>query len=173
MIVGDIIPELIDLWKLIKDDFEGVLLAYLEDYNIKLNKGIPYYYEVRDRFNKQKSPLDFMFLLRNSVNGLVRYKGEFNASAHLNGRKGITPENLERILLNWQPILSNVRFICADYSHLLLFADADSFVFMDPPYLDTKSSMHRLTDGKSFDHERLYHTIDRLPCRWMLTFDNR
>lgn len=42
--------------------------------------GADYYYEVRNRFNTDKSPLDFLFLNRSCFNGLIRFnkKGGFN-----------------------------------------------------------------------------------------------
>ena len=50
---------------------EGALLA---------SYGQDYYYEVRKRFNKDKNPLDFVFLSRACFNGVMRFnkKGHFN-----------------------------------------------------------------------------------------------
>ncbi|OQY59997.1 MAG: hypothetical protein B6245_03720 [Desulfobacteraceae bacterium 4572_88] len=44
------------------------------------NKGQDYYYEVRERFNKNLKPLDFLFLNRSCFNGMIRFnkKGGFN-----------------------------------------------------------------------------------------------
>lgn len=48
-----------------------------------------YYYEVRDRFNKNHNPLDFLFINRSCFNGMIRFnrKGEFNVPyGHKNNR---------------------------------------------------------------------------------------
>jgi DNA adenine methylase len=59
----------------------GIVRDYLAvEGNTLLDKGEDHYYEVRDRFNKHHSPLDFLFLNRAGFNGMIRFnhKGEFN-----------------------------------------------------------------------------------------------
>jgi len=43
-------------------------------------KGETHYYDVRNRFNKEYQPLDFLFLNRAGFNGMIRFnrKGQFN-----------------------------------------------------------------------------------------------
>lgn len=64
---GDITPEIVKAY-LIK---EGASL---------LEKGEDHYYFIRDRFNAEHSPLDFLFLNRAGFNGMIRFnrKGGFN-----------------------------------------------------------------------------------------------
>ena len=54
---------------------------FLESEGNKLaTHGADYFYEVRQRFNTQQSPLDFLFLNRSCFNGLIRFnrRGRFN-----------------------------------------------------------------------------------------------
>jgi len=51
-----------------------------------------HYYEVRDRFNKNHDPLDFLFLNRSCFNGLIR----FNRSGEFNVPFGHKPERFSR-----------------------------------------------------------------------------
>ena len=52
--------------------------------NINEDRGFKreYFYKIRERFNKEKSPYDFMFIMGTTTNGMPRYnlKGEFNNS---------------------------------------------------------------------------------------------
>ncbi len=45
-----------------------------------LSKGEDHYYFIRDRFNSEHSPLDFLFINRAGFNGMIRFnqKGGFN-----------------------------------------------------------------------------------------------
>lgn len=64
---GEITPEVVNAF-LIK---EGASL---------LEKGEDHYYFIRDRFNAEHSPLDFLFVNRAGFNGMIRFnrKGGFN-----------------------------------------------------------------------------------------------
>jgi DNA adenine methylase len=76
-------PILVDFYQSIA---EGVITPeiarhYLNAEGAKLlNKGESHYYKIRERFNKEHQPLDFLFLNRAGFNGMIRFnrKGEFN-----------------------------------------------------------------------------------------------
>src|SRR3989344_3135634 len=101
-IVGDVIPELIALWTLIKEKPDLVASEYAKRWNRLQTEGYKVYYEFRDNFNATKDPLDFLFLSRTCVNGLIRYnkEGKFNNSLH-HTRPGIHPKTLQEIIKNW------------------------------------------------------------------------
>ncbi len=67
MVSGEITPEVVKEY-LIR---EGALL---------LSKGEEHYYFIRDRFNSEHSPFDFLFLNRAGFNGMIRFnrKSGFN-----------------------------------------------------------------------------------------------
>lgn len=92
---SDIIPELISLWNEIKDNPERVSLEYAKRWKRLQSEGYQVYYEIRDSFNATKDPMDFLFLTRTCLNGMIRYNsaGEFNNSLHLT-RPGIDPDRL-------------------------------------------------------------------------------
>ena len=168
---SDIIPELIDIWNLIKSDPKLVA----EEYRIRwerLQKGGPdVYYEIRDAFNKTRNCLDFLFITRTCVNGMIRYnsEGEFNNSFHLS-RPGINPNTLERILFQWSYVIKKISFLNVDYRECLSIAAKGDFVFLDPPYGGTKD---RYTHSE-FNLNDFYNELDRLNSigvYWMLTFD--
>lgn len=85
-IAGDTNPHIINFYNGIKDGSidEYKMRGYLEK-EAKLlstaeDDGYEHYREVRDRFNSEHSPYDFIFLSRAGFNGMMRFnrKGEWN-----------------------------------------------------------------------------------------------
>lgn len=111
---------------------EGAKLAALDD---------EYYYEVRNRFNQYHDPFDFLFLNRSCFNGMIRFnkKGEFNVPyGHKPQRFAkayITKicnqiEHVEMLLK-----VNNWHFIEQTFEKTIGEAEANSFVYCDPPYI--------------------------------------
>lgn len=168
---SDIIPELIALWNEIKFNPNSVASEYEARWNRLQEEGFQVYYEVRDNFNKTKNPLDFLFLTRTCLNGMIRYNsaGEFNNSLHLT-RPGIDPKRLADIINQWNQVIKKFDFYNVDYRTCLEDVKKGDFVFLDPPYGGTKS---RYTQTP-FSLEEFYQTLDILNGKgvhWMLTFD--
>ena len=170
---SDIIPELISLWNEIKNHPETVADEYEKRWKELQKDGQDVYYKVRDDFNRDRSPYDFLFLSRTCVNGLIRFNsnGDFNNSFHLS-RPGINPDTLREQLTIWSDAIKNVEFKCQDYRVTLSDVRPGDFVFLDPPYGGTKG---RYTADK-FNVDELYEVLEELNRRnvkWMLTFDGK
>ena len=148
-----------------------VATEYETRWNKLQNEGHQVFYEIRDVFNKTKNPLDFLFLTRTCLNGMIRYNnaGEFNNSLHLT-RPGIAPKRLSTIIYQWHQIIRKFEFLNVDYRECLADVKEGDFVFLDPPYGGTKS---RYTQTP-FSLNEFYQTLDLLNSKgvnWMLTFD--
>ena len=170
-VAGDIIPELIGLWNLIKNKPEETANEYRFRWERLQKEGHSVYYEVRDNFNRTKNPHDFLFLTRTCVNGLIRYneKNEFNNSFHLT-RPGIQPKTLREIILKWSYYLKDVNFLNSDYRTITEDAGKGDFLFLDPPYGGTKDRYTRA----EFNLEHFYshlNTLNSRGAKWLLTFD--
>lgn len=168
---GDIIVELIDLWKNIQKNPLHVASEYEARWTRLQMDGIDVYYQIRDRFNETRNCFDFLFLTRTCVNGLIRYnaQGKFNNSFHLS-RPGIDPNRLREQLVRWSKSIQKITFENTDYREILYNVEAGDFVFLDPPYGGTKDRYMR-TD---FNLQDFYAELDRLNSKgvmWMLTFD--
>ena len=168
---SDIIPELIALWNEIKRHPDLVAAEYETRWHRLQDEGHQVFYEVRDTFNNTKNPLDFLFLTRTCLNGMIRYNsaGEFNNSLHLT-RPGIAPQRLSVIINQWSLCIRKFEFHNVDYRECLADVKEGDFVFLDPPYGGTKS---RYTQAP-FSLDEFYQTLDTLNSRgvnWMLTFD--
>jgi DNA adenine methylase len=141
-ICSDLNEDLINLWKCIQDDYVGVVEHYTELWQ-ELNKDGDierkklFFYEIRERYNKERNPLDFMFVSRTTTNGLVRYNssGDFNNSFHVT-RNGIKPGNLKKVFAIWHEVIRDVCFVCCDYRDIVV--GHGDFAYLDPPYANTR-----------------------------------
>ena len=164
--------DLISLWNEIKNNPNKVSEYYKNLWN-ELNfdndkeRKKQYFNKVRERFNKEKSPLDFMFIMRTTTNGMPRYNknGEFNNSFHIT-RNGIIPETLSKIILEWSSLLikNNVEFINCSYENIK--PKENDFCYLDPPYANTKGMYYGAIDYTIF-----FNWIRNLPCKYALSFD--
>ena len=170
---SDIIPELIGLWDIIKQNPDEVAEEYRNRWEKLQRLGADVYYEVRDNFNKTRNCHDFLFLTRTCVNGLIRFNsnGDFNNSFHLS-RAGIMPDRLKVQLHTWSNAIQNITFKACDYRETLSIAHKNDFVFLDPPYGGTKGRYQ----ATSFDLNAFFNELERLNSlgvKWMLTFDGK
>ena len=170
---SDIMPELIRLWTLIRDSPQLAIDGYTHLWHARQRLGHSLFYDVRDRFNRRRDPVDLLFLSRTCVNGLIRFNkdGSFNNSLH-HTRPGIAPQTLARVIRNWSHAIQSVHFAVADYASALQPVRPSDFVFLDPPYGSTRGRYL----AAAFSPCRLYAELDRLNrlgVRWMLTYDGR
>lgn len=167
---SDIYQPLIDFWKKIKSLPEEVINNYKVDWE-KLQEDFPtYYYEVRSRFNQSPNAQDLVFLSRTCVNGIIRFNssGEFNNSLHVS-RRGMTPNNYKKIVDEWSPKLRNTTFDCKDYTAILSDVKEGDFVYLDPPYANSKNRYIQ-----HLDIEKLYDFLRKLNAKnvmWAMSFD--
>ena len=134
---GDTCVPLIELWQVVRDDPQGLVRRYAENWSTFQSQGKDFYYEVRERFNRSNDPYLFFFLLRTCRNGLVRFNrdGEFNSGFH-GARPGMAPEFVEAILADWWRRLGRmeVHFAVRDYREVS--TGAGDLIYLDPPYLN-------------------------------------
>lgn len=163
---------LIDLWNEIKNNVDEVIKTYTkmwEELNIDDDKERKkqYFYKVRERFNKEGSPYDFMFIMRTTTNGMPRYNnnGEFNNSFHVT-RNGIKPNTFAKILKEWSETLNryNVEFIHREYNEII--SNENDFIYCDPPYANTKGMYYG-----TIDYEQLWNWFRNQKGEYMLSFD--
>jgi len=171
-ICGDICKPLIDLWTEIRDNPRALAEGYRDRWGRLQEEGYTAYYEIRDEFNRDRSPYDLMFLSRTCVNGLIRFnnKGEFNNSLHYS-RKGINPDTLEGIILDWSEHIRSTEFIADDYTVTTSTAKAGDIVYLDPPYFHTKGRYFGTID---FDRFLEYlEDLNHRGIKYLLSFDGK
>ena len=171
-VLSDLNSDLINLYKLIQNDYKSVVSHYELLWN-ELNKDSDferkklYFAEIRKRLNEKHDPKDFMFIMRTTTNGMPRYNsdGEFNNSFHVT-RNGIEPFRLEKILKEWNDTLNNhnVEFINASYE--IFSPNKNDFSYYDPPYANTKGMYFGAIDNGKF-----FSFLSDLKCPYCFSFD--
>jgi len=169
---SDLNKDLIGAWEAIKSRPLEVAEWYETLWN-ELNKDSDlgrkkkYFGEIRERLNKEHNPLDFIFIMRTTTNGMPRYNknGEFNNSFHIT-RNGIQPSTFKEILSAWSEKLKekDIQFKACSYEEIQ--PSEHDFMYMDPPYANTKGMYFG-----DFDVEKFFKWLETKGCGYTLSFD--
>ena len=133
----DINQDLVNCYNVIKNDVE-LLISELKQLETKfLRKSIEkrqdFYYQMREGFNNDRSPIKLMFLNRTCFNGLYRVnkKDKFNVPfGRYKNPKICNKENLRSV----SNLLQRAEIICGDFTESIKYIDENTFVYFDPPY---------------------------------------
>jgi len=121
----------------------GIVRDYLAaEGSSLLEKGEDHYYELRERFNKHHSPLDFLFLNRAGFNGMIRFnrKGEFNipfCKKHQRFAQAYVTKIVNQVSCVEKLLRTkNFVFKCQDFFVTVKEASPEDIIYCDPPYID-------------------------------------
>ena len=175
-VFADTNPHTIALYNAIKS---GEITSYkvrefLEKEGRELEiKDDKHYYYIRDRFNEEHNPLDFLFLNRSCFNGMIR----FNRSYQFNVPYGHKPERFAKAyvtkIVNQVKRLETVfpekrwEFKCQSFEKTISEADSQSFIYCDPPYIGRHVDYY-----DSWDEEReikLHDALIKSNARFMIS----
>ena len=178
-IVGDTNPHIINFYKCIQagEVNEVSMRAYLEKEGKALSmadeNGYAHYKYIRDRFNREGNPFDFIFLSRAGFNGMMRFnrKGEWNipfckkperfAQAYItkicNQITGV-----KRIITSGVWSFNNASFL-----ETIEQASPDDIIYCDPPYYGRYVDYY---NGWSEDDEiNLFNALRDTPAKFILS----
>lgn len=131
------------------------------------------YYLIRNMFNglmekKYSDALLYFFINKTAYSGMIRYnaKGEFNVPF---GRYA----NLNTTLITKRhsDLLANTAIFNTDYKNIFEMAEANDFVFLDPPYDCVFSDYGNKEYKEGFNednHVSLAHDFRNLKCKALL-----
>lgn len=206
IICSDINQDLINIWNLLKNkDTRKELYNFYCNLHKQLKERCNYvegsdisredvqkmqtlYYEMRDKYNimidngdhSKDRAMIFYWITRTCFNGLIRYNpknNHFNASFHVAGRFGITPEELNSVFESWGGVIDSfidnggtIDFICSSYNDVICNATVGDLVYMDPPYENTGGMYF----CKDFDTNLFWNILTIMNMRevkWALSYD--
>ncbi len=168
--ISDINAELINLYRIIRDDIEklvAMLRVYQNEFvQMDTERRKAYYMAKRERFNDlkvngnesvniEKAAL-MIFLNKTCFNGLFRVnkKGLFNVPMGSYKNPLICDEENLRAVSGK---LQRVKIVCGDYRESADFIDENTFVYFDPPYrpITDTASFTAYTENLFNDEEQI------------------
>lgn len=138
-----------------------------------LEAGEEHYYKIRDRFNKNYSPLDFLFLNRSGFNGMIRFnrRGKLNTPFCRKTRR-FAQAYVTKIVnqVSYVSGLLKARdftFKCQDFEETIKIGDNNDIIYCDPPYIDRHADYY---NGWNESYEKKLHEIlSETPSRFILS----
>ena len=120
----------------------GIARSFLEREGSELLRSQgEHYYLVRERFNRNGSPLDFLFLNRSCFNGIIRFnrKGGFNVPFCKKPNR-FAQAYVTKICNQIRSVseicrMGGYEFKCQDFADTVSEADGNSVLYCDPPYI--------------------------------------
>jgi DNA adenine methylase len=173
---ADLNPHIITFYEAIKTknitpesarsflEYEGRILR---------EKGESRYYLVRDRFNQEANPLDFLFLSRSCFNGMIRFnkKGNFNVPFCRKPAR-FAPAYITKIVNQIAQFFELVHhnswiFAKQDFEKTIISALETDIIYCDPPYIGRH--VDYFNSWNALDEERLYHCLLETKAQFILS----
>jgi DNA adenine methylase len=142
-VFADSNPHIINFYQAINSSIltPAVVGSFLKHEGACLQeKGGDYYYQVRERFNQEQEPLDFLFLNRAGFNGMIRFNqnGEFNVPFNHKPER-FSQAYITKVVNQVRYVydlcrLNEYTFLCQDFRETLRDVGVKDFVYCDPPY---------------------------------------
>ena len=173
---ADINPHIINFYNAIKkgDITSQRARIFLTEEGKKLfTRGEKYYYYVRDRFNDEHEPLDFLFLNRACFNGLVRFNKQFKFNTPFGHKINRFSKSYITKIVNQIKYVENClsvydwNFICQDFRNTIISAKPDDFIYCDPPYIKRHTDYFNSWSEK--DEVDLYNLLKNFKGKFILS----
>lgn len=175
-LLADSNPHIIRFYQAINDEtMDGATARdFLEREGKQLSiHGQDHYYHVRERFNSEGSPLDFLFLNRSCFNGIIRFnrQGKFNVPFGHKPQR-FAPAYITKIVNQVNRFQAATRlfdwkFACQDFTVTLRQASDGDFIYCDPPYVGRHVDYYDNWDEQS--ERLLYSELKDARTRFMLS----
>jgi DNA adenine methylase len=163
-IASDSFSPLMEIWRMLHEDKEGLKGQYAERYALLDAIGKEKCYDrILASYNARPNGPDLLFLCRACYGGVVRFrKLDGYMSTPVGIHYPISPESFAQRADVWHTRTRGTRFICADFADSMELAAEGDMVYCDPPYIDSQTilygaqgfSVHRLFDAIADCKER-------------------
>lgn len=177
-ILNDINPHLIHFYQAIQEKqiTPALVQKYLETEGQILktagDDGYDQYRAIRERFNREHNPLDFLFLSRAGFNGMIRFnrKGEWNIPFCQKSER-FTKAYITKIVNQVRDVSRIIQpewvFLHQSFQEVILLAEPDDIIYCDPPYLGRYVDYYNGWSEK--DEHQLFELLSKTKARFILS----
>ncbi len=178
-IVGDTNPHIIDFYQQVQSGeiTPYTMRTYLEHESkfleIADEGGYAYYRQVRNRFNQEHSPYDFIFLSRSGFNGMMRFNkhGDWNIPFCKKPER-FSPAYITKIcnqIRNVAQVIKKKEWTFNNVSFLETIAQAgeNDIIYCDPPYYGRYVDYYNGWTEK--DEEELFYALLQTRAKFILS----
>ena len=164
-VISDVHPELIDLYKAVKNKKSKEIYKFME----KHPNEEKIYYEIRDKM-EIKSYLDsakrFYYQRKTCFRGMLRYNNSGKFNIPFGRYKTYNYENLKDI--RYEKLLSNTEIECKDFSYIFEnYNNSNNFMFLDPPYGSEFTNYGYCSFGKD-EHKSLAECFKKTKIKCLM-----
>ena len=160
---SDILPFLMDVFELIKEDPEKLTEYYEKEIKEYYDDPEGKYNEIRDRFNEEHNPYDFLLLSRTCYSGVIRFrKADGYMSTPRGPHRPIAPETFRGRAMMWHRLLQKSSFKTESYIDAMDRAQEGDVIYCDPPYTHSQSIIY---GAQAFDVNVLFEKIAECKAR--------
>ncbi len=176
-VLSDSNPELVHVFRVVRDDVEGLMAAL--DRHYPHRKGKDYYYQIRAQdpagLTATERAARTIFLNKTCYNGLYRVnaKGQFNVP--FGKYKNPTLYDFDTLVAASLALRGKILDV-GDYRQVCMYARENDFVYLDPPYqpLSATASFTGYTkDAFSEDDQKVlsgvFRVLDTRGCKVLLS----
>ena len=160
---SDILPFLIDIFSLVQNAPDKLSAYYRTEIEKYYLDPINQYEAIRDRFNNEHNPYDFLLLSRTCYSGVIRFR---KIDGHMSTPRGphnpISPDTFDKRLTQWNVLLQKASFKCENFTSAMDKASFGDVVYCDPPYTHSQSIIYGAQD---FDINILWEKIAECKAR--------
>ena len=154
---SDILPFLIDIFLITKKNPEALTDFYRREISEYYVDPVAKYNEIKDRFNREHSPYDFLILSRTCYSGVIRFrKVDGYMSTPRGPHKPILPDTFDKRVREWNLLIQKADFSCESYIEVMGRPGKGDVVYCDPPYTHSQGIIY---GAQNFDIEVLWEKI--------------
>lgn len=169
-------PHIINFYSQLKENRINARIIkqfLVKEGKILSEKGQKHYNFIRDRFNLEHNPLDFLFLNRSCFNGMIR----FNRNFEFNVPFGHKPERFAQAYitkivnqvkrLEFTFAQNNWEFKCQSFEETIVETEKSDFIYCDPPYIGRHVDYYDSWNEES--ENKLHDLLVNSGARFMLS----
>ena len=177
-LLNDTNPHIINFYEGVKRGTitPSIVKQFLQEEGEKLiraeENGYTYFRVVRDRFNKDFSPLDFLFLSRAGFNGMMRFGSKGNWNIPFCKKANRFAQSYITKIVNQVSMVKGIindywTFTNTNFAEIIPLATGNDLIYCDPPYFGRYVDYYN--GWKEQEEQLLYHLLSETKAKFILS----